>query len=373
MTRPAVRELKALAQDRLEDILHKLAPGGKHARGVYTVCNPMRSERNPSLAVWTKGDAAGAFKDFTDPDYTKGDIFGLVAYLNGALPTDFDKGRAWLEDFLGLATLSPAEREAAQRARERRRRESEEARASRKRWSVGAAGRAWTSGRKPLPGSPAWTYLKARGIDLDQVATYAGDLRWGPCEYFMGAEYVVEPLPGGGVNRRKVRPGPILPAIFTPLRDAGGTLQALHYTFLRPDGSGKAEVEKPKLIWPQQVGLVMRIANGAGNHSPEEAEALGESCDLVLTEGLEDGLSVALACPDLRVWGCASLSNIAHAPIARPCVDAVLVAAQNDFGNPTAQATLARAEEALARHGKPIVRLPAPTGKDLNDTLRGVR
>ncbi|MFG1241865.1 hypothetical protein V5F31_05725 [Xanthobacter sp. V7C-4] len=49
----------------------------------------------------------------------------------------------------------------------------------------------------------------------------------------------------------------------------------------------------------------------------------------------------------------------------------VLIHAQNDHGNPAAQATVARAEDALARLGKPIARLIAPTGKDLNDTLRG--
>lgn len=370
MTRPSPADLKARAQDRLEDLLHRLAPGGKHARGVYMVCSPIRREKNPSFAVWTQGEACGAFKDFADPDATKGDIFGLVAYLNGHPIDDFDFARTWLEDFLGLATMTPAEKDEARRARERRRTEEAEAKAHKAQWAERQAHRAWSGGRVILPGSIPWLYLMHRGIDLRFVETYAGDLRWDRCEYFLGAEYAHE-IRDGRPFRRKVRPGPTFPCILTPLRDGAGALRALHYTFIAPDGSGKADVEKPKLIWPQQLGLVMRIANGEGNHSPEEADALGASCTLVLTEGLEDGLSVALSAPDVRVWGCASISNFAHAPIGRPCVADVLIHAQNDHGNPAAQATVARAEDALARLGKPIARLIAPTGKDLNDTLRG--
>ena len=370
--RPSVPDLKARAQDRLEDLLHRLAPGGKHARGVYTVCNPMRREKNPSFAVWTQGDACGAFKDFTDPDVTKGDVFGLVAYLNGKAVDDFDFARAWLEDFLGLSTMSDADREEARRAREKRRAEAAAAKVSRAQWAEKQAFRAWSGGRMILPGSVPWLYLMHRGVDLRFVETYAGDLRWGTAvEWWLGAEWREE-IRDGRPHRVKVRPGPSFPAIFTPLRDAAGGLKALHYTFLAPDGSGKAPVEKPKLIWPEQLGLVMRIANGEGNHSPEEADGLGKSCTLVLTEWLEDGLSVALAAPELRVWGCASISNFAHAPVGRPCVADVLIHAQNDHGNPAAQSTVARAIDTLSRTGKPIARLTAPTGKDLNDTLRGL-
>lgn len=371
MTRPSVADLKARAQDRLDDILHRLAAGGKHTRGVYMVCNPMRREKNPSFAVWTQGDACGAFKDFTDPDMTKGDIFGLVAYLNDRPVDDFEFGRRWLEDFLGLGTMTEAEREEVRKARERRRAEAVAAKESRSTWAEKQAFRAWNGGRRILPGSVPWLYLMHRGIDLRFVETYAGDLRWDPrCEYWPDAEYVEE-IHEGRPRRRKVRPGPSLPCILTPLRDAGGALRALHYTFLAPDGSGKAEVEKPKLIWPVQIGLVMRVANGDGNHSPEEADGLGLSCTLVLTEGLEDALSVALAAPDLRVWGCASISNFAHAPVDRPCISEVLLHAQNDHGNAAAQATVVRALDTLSRSGKPVARLTAPTGKDLNDTLRG--
>ncbi len=369
MTRPRASELKARAQDRLGDILHRLAPGGAHARGHYMVKNPIRNERNASLCVWTQGDACGAWKDFAD-DAARGDIFGLVAYLNGRAPDDFAFARAWLEDFLGLSTMTEQEREDARQARAQRQAEAEETRRRKAHWAETRAFATWNGGRMVLPGSIAWLYLMHRGIDLRFVETYTGDLRWAQTEYFLGATWE-ERIERGQPKKFKVKAGPILPAILTPLRDSAGALKGLHYTFLRPDGRGKAEVEKPKLIWPSQAGLVMRLTNGEGNLDPEAADAAGKAGTLILAEGMEDTLSAGLAAPWARCWGAISLGNLGNVPVDRPCVGEILIAAQNDHGNPAAQATLARAEAELARANKPMGRILAPTGKDLNDTVTG--
>lgn len=371
----ATAELKALAQDRIEDILDRLAPGGRYNRTGnphYLVSNPMRRDRSPSLCVWTRGTAAGGFKDFGDPDETKGDVFGLVAYLNGRPIGDFMFARAWLQDFLGIASMTAEERQAAAESRAKRKAENAAAQERRQRHGQQRAHQLWSSGRLILPGTPPWTYLLGRGVRLDLVQHYAGELRYlRAYEWWMGAEWA-ERIEGGRRQRYKVRPGPSFPCIITPLRDAGGALRALHYTFLAPDGSGKAPVEKPKLIYPEQAGLSMWIAHGPSGLDPCQADAAGDvSGPLCLTEGLEDGLSAALAVPELRVWGAVSLGNLAVQPIGRACVSEVYVAAQNDWGKPQALAQLQRAETALARHGKPLARLPAFTGKDLNDTLTG--
>lgn len=368
-------DLKVLAQDRVEDILARLAPGGRYHRGGrshYLVSNPMRRDRSPSLCVWTSGDAAGGFKDFGDPEETKGDIFGLVAYLNGRPISDFAFGAAWLRDHLGIAQMSPAERDAAAESRAHRKAENAEREERRRRHGAARAHQVWMSGRLVMPGSPAWTYLETRGIRLDQVRHYSGELRYlRSAEWWMGAEWG-ERIENGRRQRYKVRTGPRFPAIATPLRDAAGSLKALHYTFLAPDGSGKADVEKPKLIWPEQLGLSMWIAHGPSGLTPCQADATdGVSGPLCITEGLEDGLSAALAVPELRVWGAVSLGNVAQQPVDRPCVSEIYIAAQNDWGKAQALAQLARAEAALGRCGKPMARLPAFTGKDLNDTLTG--
>lgn len=371
----ATAELKALAQDRIDEIVQRLAPGGKYnrtGRPHYLVSNPMRRDTTPSLCVWTRGTAAGGFMDFGERDEVKGDVFGLVAYLNGRPIKDFAFARAWLQDFLGIAAMTSAEKEAAAESRARRKAENAEADERRRRFNQRRALNLHHTARLILPGTPAWTYLAdVRGIRLDQVPHYSGELRYlRSYEWWMGAEWG-ERIEGGRRQRYKIRPGPSFPCIITPLRDRAGSLRALHYTFLAPDGSGKAPVDKPKLIFPEQAGLSMWIAHGPSGLDPCEADIAGRVDPLALGEGLEDGLSIALSVPELRVWGAVSLGNLAVQPVDRPCVSELYVAAQNDWGKPAALKQLARAEEALARHGKPMARLPAFTGKDVNDTLLG--
>lgn len=367
-------ELKSLAQDKIEDILAQLAPGGRYHRGSkahYLVSNPMRRDRTPSLCVWTRGTAAGGFKDWGDPSEVKGDVFGLVAYLNGKPIKDFPFARDWLLDFLGLGSMTPEERQAAAEARARRQQENAEAEERRRRAAHQRAHQLWTGARLVMPGSPAWRYLESRGIPLDKVPYYSGELRYLPAaEWWMGAQWGTR-IENGREQRYKVQPGPRYPAILTPLRDATGSLRALHYTFLQPDGSGKAPVDKPKLIYPEQLGLSMWIAHGPSGLDPCQADAAGVSGPLCITEGLEDALSAALAVPELRVWGAVSLGNLAQQPVNRPCVSEIYIAAQNDWGKAAALAELERAEAQLARAGKPMARLHAHTGKDLNDTLLG--
>ncbi|GLK72585.1 toprim domain-containing protein [Ancylobacter dichloromethanicus] len=373
--RRETEELKALAQDNLRTILDQLAPGGRFQGGSkpsYLVSNPMRNDRNPSLCIWTRGTAAGGFVDWAERDVIKGDIFGLVAYLNGKPIKDFGFAAGWLRDMLGIEHMTAEDRRAAKEARDQRRRENAEAEERKRRHGAQRAYDKWRYGRMVMPGSTAYRYLEARGVPLAEVQHYSGELRYLPAEeYWMAAEWG-ERTESGRIQRYKVRPGPKFPCIITPLRDAKGTLRSLHYTFLAPDGSGKADVEKPKLIWPEQLGLSMWIGHGPTGLDPCQADATdGVTGPLCLTEGLEDGLSAALAVPELRVWGAISLGNLAHQPVDRPCVSEIYVAAQNDWGKAEALAHLQRAETALARAGKPMTRLPAFTGKDLNDTLTG--
>jgi hypothetical protein len=70
-------------------------------------------------------------------------------------------------------------------------------------------------------------------------------------------------------------------------------VDAVHLTLLKPDGTGKADVEKPKLIIGRPLGRP--IALGPAN------DLLG----LVITEGIEDGLS-ALQATGLGVWAAGS-------------------------------------------------------------------
>lgn len=91
-----------------------------------------------------------------------------------------------------------------------------------------AATTLWRSCQPIVPGTVAAAYLVRRGCTLPHPE---GDLRWHPALRH----------PSGHV-------GPALVALVT---DAV-TIEpmTLHRTWLAPDGSGKAEIDKPRLLWP---------------------------------------------------------------------------------------------------------------------------
>jgi putative DNA primase/helicase len=66
-------------------------------------------------------------------------------------------------------------------------------------------------------------------------------------------------------------------------------VEAVHLTLLRPDGSGKAQVDKPKIIVGSPRGLPIMLA--------PPNDLLG----LAITEGIEDALSAHQA-TGLGVW-----------------------------------------------------------------------
>ncbi len=158
---------------------------------------------------------------------------------------------------------------------------------------------------------------------------------------------------------------------------ADGKPQALHRTWLAPGGHGKARLPDPadnavRKIWGAPKGAVIRISKGAGNFTPEEAERQGVSGPLVLTEGIEDALAVALAMPDRRVWAAGTLGNLAKVPVL-PCASSITICADNDWDKPQAMAALDRAVAALKRAKKPVFVARSWTGKDMNDLLKGER
>jgi hypothetical protein len=93
---------------------------------------------------------------------------------------------------------------------------------------------------------------------------------------------------------------------------------------------------------------------------------------LMLTEGVEDGLSAVLAEPKNRTWAMISLSNMANvAARIPPFIDSVIVHRQNDWDKRQASSNSTAASRRCGRrpHGGGS---RATYGKDLNDTLRGV-
>ena len=354
MSRFSVAKEKVI--DDLENIVEQLLRASrKHKRqSLWNVINPYRAKAKPDqMAVWLQGARRGAWRDFVSGD--AGDAIDLVAYgLTGDVNADSRMAAVeWIEDRYGLKDMSPERRKqidaeaktrrAAAEARDRDRREKSIARARKFFFSCGA-----------IENTAGEAYLASRGIPLSQISGLGRSLRFRQdCEYWM----------------EEGRPR--IPAMVAALVDVTGRIGACHYTFLQPDGSGKASVDKAKLMFPETSELVIRLTNGESELSAEEAAANGVIGICALTEGIEDGLSVALTNPELRVWAAGSLPGLRTVP-DHPSVSAWVVFKDNDWGKPQAQEQFDLAIARLKSFRKPVevISMPAEWGKDVNDAIR---
>lgn len=365
--RVPIAEVKAHALDRVEQICDTLIPGGHRSGNCYMAKNPTRGDKRAgSFVVWLNGPARGAFKEFCAGEDEKGDVIDLVSYVlaGGASFKDRTaRGRAleWLADFCNLDRMPDQARRAALEAA--RRRESERAgEAERAAQKQARAFKMWGAGRA-LFGTIAETYLKTRGIPLAEIQNLETDLRFlDRQEYWLGRERNRD-----GSTRM---PGPAFPVMIGAFRDLAGRFTAVHVTYLAPDGSGKAPVSKPKLIWPAYAGSVIRLTRGESNLTPEEATERGVTGPVQIYEGAEDGLSGALCAPQIRSWAAGALSNFQNVP-ALPCVDAFMLHRQNDWHSRAAVTAFDHARAALEATGRPIAEIAAfGDAKDINDMVR---
>lgn len=342
-----VAEIKALLQANVATLAMALAPDGYKAGRYWIARNPTRHDTKAgSFVVWLTG-APGAWKDYATDD--KGDVLKLIQYVHGC---DFAEAMKWARSWLGIDRLSDDfKRKAVQRvaAEAERHKAAEQAELERQRRSAFAI---WLQSWERIAGTKAETYLRQRAIDIHKLPRPPRALRFAPA-------------------MRHVESDRDWPCMIAGMFSAAGVLVAIHRTWLAADGSGKAPVTPARKIWPRGwQGAIIPIARGAGGLSTAEAERRGIKGRLVLVEGIEDALTVALAHPDLRVWAVCALSNLRHI-VLPACVDEVIVGADNDWGKPQAAKLLDAGLDALQAQGRPVRVARATVGKDFNDQLRG--
>lgn len=184
----------------------------------------------------------------------------------------------------------------------------------------------------PAAGTPVETYLRTRGFTTMPIPP---TLRFHPSLYYADGER--HPGMVGAVR------------IFDKL-------VAVHRTWLRPDGSGKADVPKAK----KSLGPVGGGAVYLGR--------LPEGGVLVVGEGIETSLSVMQA-TGYAAWAALSaggiqalkLPPVSYAP-------EIIIAADNDPPGLRAAHTAARAWHREGRRVRVVV--PPDGDNDFNDTLR---
>ncbi|MCF7700934.1 DUF7146 domain-containing protein [Loktanella sp. M215] len=181
----------------------------------------------------------------------------------------------------------------------------------------------------PIEGTLAETYLRGRGITCPLPDT----LRFVPSCWHATA-------------RR-------FPALVAMAE--GSEAFAVHRTYLRDDGSGKAEVEPSKAMLGRVGGGAVRLTQGEG--------------PLVVAEGIETALSLAsgLLRTTATIWAALSTSGIRglHLP---PQPGRLTIAPDGDDAGRQAAHALADRAHGL---GWQVSLLPAPDGRDWNDILTG--
>lgn len=360
--RPSIEEIKHAAQGRVFDVLAACGVRERPRGNYISMCNPMAKDAHPSFTIWTRGAAIGAFKDHRG--IAQGDIIDLVAYLRGWSAGNDRAGRdqalAWLADFCGLLRMTTSQRAKAAmtsrvKAREAEKKRNEDLAEKQKR-----AFQTWVYAGI-LEGSAAHSYLLARGIDLDALPRGPrGGLRWPAIIRCLQSHLHTES-------------GRELPCMVAGCVDpVSGEVLAIHRTWLAPNGDGKADVVPAKKVWPDFRGLVIPLWRGETWLSVKAAIAAGLRETLVLTEGIEDGLSAVIAEPRYRTWAMISLGNMGNVARVLPeCIDSVIVHRQREWSNPAAVAAFDKGKAALEATGRPVAIVEAFAGKDLNDTLRG--
>ena len=193
-----------------------------------------------------------------------------------------------------------------------------------------AALRMW-NGSGPAPSTIADTYLTGRALP---------GLAASPALRFR----LEVPHPEGGT----------LPAMVALVVDMNGNPMAIHRTYLRRDGCGKADVEPPKATLGPVWGGAIRLDPVAPA--------------MVIGEGIETSASAGRLIR-LPAWAAVSAGNLARGLVLPPEVRSVVIAADADEAGERAARDAALR---WARDGRRVrIARPDQAGRDFNDVLRG--
>lgn len=304
-----------------------LAGGGEMVgRHSALIPGPGHSRRDRSLCVTVDPSAPGGFVVFSyagdDPigcrDYVR-HLLGIPAWRAGTKAVDW--------------TPSPEQVEAA------RRREQEAADKAARRFD--SAMRLWAETVCPV-GTIVETYLRSRNLSVPDAVVEGGHLRF----------HSACPVKVGGQLIR-------LPAMVALMTDAvTAEPRAVHRTFLRTDGSGKAHMPDggtAKKMLGEARGAVIRL-------SPDDGVTMG----LGLAEGIENALT-ALSVGWMPVWAAGSAGNMAAFPVFGGVEYLTVFADRGEAGERAADTCATRWADA-GREAEVII----PVSADLNDALREV-
>lgn len=278
----------------------------------------LRFGNHGSFRVYVGGPKAGRWTDFESGD--SGDLFDLIRLSRRC---SFGEALRFARDWVPVAApearFSPVIKRPTQAPADT----SDTA-------AIGL--RLWREAVE-AHGSVVERYLAGRGLTIPDDA----ELRYHPA------------CPRGQQER--------LPAMLALLRDIQSNEPCgVHRTFLRADGTGKADGQS-KMMLGRAAGAVVKL-------TPDADVATG----LGLVEGIENGLTL-LAAGWLPIWVAGSAGAISTFPVLDGIEALTVFADRDDAGLKAALGCVARWQEAGR---EAVARPPKAEGLDWNDVWRSV-
>jgi len=349
-----VSTISDMLAQRIEPLCQELLPNGTRD-GVEWRVGSLAGERGKSMAVRIRGSIPGVWSDFSSGE--AGDALDLVA---GVLFRG-DKAEAikWAKSWLGIDHMDPARLEQKRRdiqaesdRKEAAAREDEE----KKRKSARSL---WHGAQKDILQTPVYQYLLGRGIDINVLPRPPGALRYSSQTYCHEAK-------DAGAKEF------MLPAMVAAIVNSQGEQISTHRTYLarQDDGSWKkAQLKDAKKTLGGFAGGFISLNRGASGKSIKDAPA-GDH--VIIAEGIETGLSLALGCPEKRVIAGVSVSNMQNLDLPE-AISRVTLAVDNDGEGAQSAVAVDAAIARFMREGRDVYIARSPVGKDFNDLLQAQR
>lgn len=339
-TAPTAKEISQMLAASMPALARECLPGGQK-RGNEWTAGSLAGEPGTRVSVRIAGTKVGMWKNFAGEE--GGDALDLVAAcLTGG---DLKQAFKWACNWLGLSSERVEERRIELKEKAEADRQNAEQAATKRRLR---ARDIWLGSREDIRATPVDLYLRGRGIDLARFDHPPHALRFAPEHYCAEIEAP-------------------LPAMLAAITNLEGRIVAVHQTWLGQHGGqwSKAKLECSKKVLGSFAGSCIRLRRGRSGKglakvSPDETVAIGE--------GIETCLSVALACPELRILAAVSLSNLGTIRLPDTARKVLILADRDE--NAVARKGLRKAIDAHMAAGREVRVAMPPKGKDFNDAIR---
>ena len=145
------------------------------------------------------------------------------------------------------------------------------------------------------------------------------------------------------------------PAMVAIVRDTAGNPTGIHRTWLAPDGSGKAAIEKNRMMLGTVAGSAVRLM------------PLGDSSFLGMGEGIETTLAVKPVV-NIPLWSALSAGNLEQVVVPDQ-VKTIIIFVDNDLSGTGLKAALRAAAIHYAAGRRVWIVMPPTPGDDFDDLL----